>query len=143
MPTILVVDDQPEFRLLLTRSLERAGYEVVTACDGVEAFQKVLVTKPDLILLDVMMPVLDGFRVLETLRSDPEFRSIPVIMVTGRSQSRDLTRGHAHGVDVYLTKPFNREELLLVVRRLLERDARTTNEEGRTTNDQRHVTDHT
>ena len=77
MATILIVDDQPVYRRLLEATLGSAGYQVVAAADGAEAFQRVLAAKPDLILLDVVMPIVDGFRVLETLKSDPEFRSIP------------------------------------------------------------------
>ena len=120
MATILVVDDQLEFRFLLEQVLQRAGYDVMTASDGAEAFQKVLHNRPDLILLDVMMPVVDGFGVLDTLKADPELSSVPIVMLTARDQARDLARGHRRGADVYLTKPLDRDELLLTVQRLLE-----------------------
>ena len=120
MARILIVDDQLGFLQLLKLNLQHAGYDVVTACDGAEAFQKVLSTRPDLILLDVVMPIVDGFRVLETLKTDPELRNIPVVMLTARDTIEDLARGHHYGADVYMTKPFDRDDLLLTIRRLLE-----------------------
>jgi CheY-like chemotaxis protein len=123
MPTILVVDDEPWFLKLLSVYLRRVGYHVVTAHDGAEAFQRVLEEKPDLILLDVMMPVVDGFQVLGTLKTDPELRDIPVMILTGRDQAEDILHGHRHGADFYMTKPVDRDELLLAVRRLLRQHA--------------------
>jgi CheY-like chemotaxis protein len=119
MATILIVDDQPGFVEILKLNLRHAGYNVETASDGAEAFQKVLAAKPDLILLDVVMPIVDGFSVLETLKADPDLRDIPVMMLTARDQAHDLARGHHHGADFYMTKPFDREDLLLAIRRLL------------------------
>jgi two-component system alkaline phosphatase synthesis response regulator PhoP len=120
MPKILVVDDQVHIVRLVQVNLERAGYQVVTAYDGDEALQKVKTERPDLVVCDVMMPKKDGFEVLRELKADPETRDIPVIMLTAKAQDADVFRGWASGVDCYLTKPFNPQELLAFVKRVLQ-----------------------
>ena len=101
-------------------NLKREGYEVVTAEDGKEALEKVAREQPDLVVLDVMMPYLDGFEVLNTMKKDPDTRDIPVIMLTARAQDADVLAGYKSGADCYLTKPFNPKELNTFVRRIFE-----------------------
>ena len=117
---ILAVDDERHIVRLVEVNLQRAGYEVVTAFDGREALEKVKAETPDLIVLDVMMPYMDGFEVLKTLKADPSTAEIPVIMLTAKAQDADVFRGWQSGVDCYLTKPFNPMELLTFVKRIFD-----------------------
>lgn len=117
---ILAVDDEKTIVRLVQVNLEREGYEVVTAYDGREALEKVESEKPDLIVLDVMMPYMDGFEVLQQLKKNPETRDIPVIMLTAKAQDADVFRGWQSGVDCYLTKPFNPMELKAFVKRVFK-----------------------
>src|SRR5438874_13009031 len=117
---ILAVDDERHIVRLVQVNLERQGYEVVTAFDGKEALEKVHSEKPDLVVLDVMMPYMDGFEVLQNLKKDPNTRDIPVIMLTAKAQDADVFRGWQSGVDCYLTKPFNPMELIAFVRRIFK-----------------------
>ena len=94
---ILAVDDEKHIVRLVQVNLERHGYTVVTAFDGKEALEKVAAEKPDLIVLDVMMPYLDGFEVLKELKKDPDTRGIPVIMLTAKAQDADVFRGWQSG----------------------------------------------
>jgi diguanylate cyclase (GGDEF)-like protein len=116
---ILVVDDVPVNVQLLTTYLTSVGYEVVTARDGQEALDQVAATLPDLILLDVMMPKLNGFEVCERLKSDPVTRIIPVIMVTALNEIEDKIKATESGADDFVSKPFNKLELLTRVKSLL------------------------
>jgi len=117
---ILVVDDEKHIVRLVQVNLERAGYEVITAYDGDEALKKVKEERPDLIVLDVMMPKMDGFEVMKHLKADPTTRDIPVIMLTAKAQDTDVFKGWQSGVDCYLTKPFNPLELLGFIKRIFE-----------------------
>ncbi len=117
---VLVVDDERHIVRLVQVNLERQGYEVLTAYDGVECLEKAKSEQPDLIVLDVMMPRMDGFEALQRLKSDPETSHIPVIMLTARTQDRDVLQGYQYGADLYLTKPFSPMELLSLVRRVFE-----------------------
>ena len=117
---ILVVDDERHIVRLVEVNLERAGYDVVTAYDGVEALEQVEEEDPDMIVLDVMMPRMDGFDVLKNLQSDPEYKDIPVIMLTAKAQDADIFKGWQSGVSSYLTKPFNPKELLVFVERIFQ-----------------------
>ncbi len=117
---ILAVDDEKHIVRLVQVNLERAGYAVVTANDGKEALQKVAEENPDLVVLDVMMPYMDGFEVLQNLRRNPATREIPVIMLTAKAQDADVFKGWQSGVDCYLTKPFNPMELLSFVKRIFD-----------------------
>jgi two-component system alkaline phosphatase synthesis response regulator PhoP len=116
---ILAVDDERHIVRLIQVNLERAGYQVSTAFDGNEALKKVEGDKPDLVVLDVMMPRMDGFEVLKRLQANPDTRGIPVIMLTAKAQDADVFRGWSSGVSAYLTKPFNPLELVTFVRRIL------------------------
>jgi two-component system alkaline phosphatase synthesis response regulator PhoP/two-component system response regulator VicR len=117
---ILAVDDERHIVRLVQVNLERQGYEVVTAFDGKEALEKVESENPDLIVLDVMMPYMDGFEVLQNLKKNQATRDIPVIMLTAKAQDADVFRGWQSGVDCYLTKPFNPMELIAFVRRIFK-----------------------
>jgi two-component system alkaline phosphatase synthesis response regulator PhoP/two-component system response regulator VicR len=117
---ILVVDDERHIVRLVQVNLERAGYEVLTAYDGIEAMEKVKTESPDMVVLDVMMPRMDGFEVLKNLQADPRYQNIPVIMLTAKAQDADIFKGWASGVSSYLTKPFNPRELLVFVERIFQ-----------------------
>jgi two-component system alkaline phosphatase synthesis response regulator PhoP len=116
---IMAVDDERHIVRLIQVNLERAGYQVITAFDGPDALKKVENERPDVIVLDVMMPKMDGFEVLKRLQANPETRTIPIIMLTAKAQDADVFRGWASGVSAYLTKPFNPLELLTFVKRIL------------------------
>jgi two-component system alkaline phosphatase synthesis response regulator PhoP len=117
---ILAVDDETFIRRLVEVNLQRAGYRVSTACDGVEALEKVRGDRPDAVVLDVMMPRMDGFEVVRRMKADPDLEEIPVLMLTAKAQDADVFRGWQTGVHCYLTKPFNPMELLIFVKRVLE-----------------------
>lgn len=117
---ILAVDDEKHIVRLIQVNLERAGYEVVTANDGAQALEMVAAEQPDLIVLDWMMPQLNGMETLKRLKANPETERIPVIMLTAKSQDADVFKGWQSGVDCYLTKPFNPMELLAFVKRIFE-----------------------
>ena len=116
--TILVVDDERHIVRLVQVNLERVGYSVITAFDGVECLEKVKAEAPDLIVLDVMMPRMDGFETLKKLRSDESTKDLPVVMLTARAQDKDVLTGYTHGVDLYLTKPFGPLELITMIDRI-------------------------
>lgn len=116
---ILVVDDEKPIVKIIKANLETEGYEVVCAYDGIEALEAVAASHPDLVVLDVMMPRMDGWTVLRTLRSKPETADLPVIMLTALTDIEHMDRGAREGSDVYLTKPFDPTELLALVERLL------------------------
>jgi CheY-like chemotaxis protein len=116
---VLVVDDDDVIRQLITVNLELEGFDVVTAVDGQDALEKVKEAQPRVITLDVMMPRLDGWEAAARLRSDPETAHIKVILLSARAQEADLQRGERIGVDAYLTKPFDPDELIDLVRRLM------------------------
>ncbi len=117
---ILVCDDEKHIVRLVQINLEREGYTVLTAYDGKEGLSKAEAEKPDLIVLDVMMPYMDGFEVLRNLKKNPDTRDIPVIMLTAKAQDADVFRGWKEGVDTYLTKPFNPMELISFVKRIFQ-----------------------
>lgn len=115
---IVTADDDPQLLRLIARNLEFEGYEVLTASDGASALEQIERSAPDLVLLDVMMPKMDGFTVCQRVR---EFSSVPIIIVTARGQDQDKVKGLDSGADDYLTKPFSVEELLARVRAVLRR----------------------
>ncbi len=117
---ILVVDDERHIVRLVEVNLDRAGYEVLVAYDGIEALKKISEDKPDMVILDVMMPRMDGFEVLKKLQADEDLKDIPVIMLTAKAQDADIFKGWSSGVSSYLTKPFNPRELLTFVERIFQ-----------------------
>src|SRR6476659_11476097 len=122
-PHILVVDDSDEVRLLATRILEREGYQVTAADSGVSALKLVQTTIPDLVVSDIMMPEVDGYRLLERLRAEPRLAAIPVIFLSALGDATSLERGNRLGVEHYLVKPFTAKQLLAVVSGTLRRYA--------------------
>ncbi len=119
MPRILAVDDEPNIVRLIQVNLERQGYQVETANNGAQALAKIKANRPDLVVSDVMMPEMDGFELLANIRRDPTLMDLPVIMLTAKAQDRDVMTGYQTGADMYLTKPFNPQELLQFVKRIL------------------------
>lgn len=118
---ILVVDDEPDAVDLVQFNLTNAGYEVLSAADGHEALEKARAFCPDLILLDVMLPEIDGLEVCKLLRRDPATSGIPVIMLTAKAAEIDRVLGLELGADDYVTKPYSPRELVLRVKNLLRR----------------------
>ena len=116
---VLLVDDQPMNVRIMTDCLEKAGYEVFKAYDGDTALRIARESKPDIILLDIMMPELDGFEVTERLRKDPETSVIPIILVTALGETGYKAKGLKAGADDFLTKPVRLVELLARVRSLI------------------------
>jgi len=119
--TILIVDDEPRYVQLVKLNLITEGYLIQSASDGQEAVEKVAAEQPDLILMDVMMPVLDGFSACSRIR---EFSNVPIIMLTAKGEERDRVHGLDVGADDYIVKPFSAQELLARVRAVLRRATR-------------------
>ena len=115
---VLVVDDDDVIRQLITVNLELEGFEVATAVDGQDCLDKVKTVQPKVVTLDVMMPRLDGWEAASRLRGDPDTADIKVVLLSARAQEADLQRGNRIGVDAYLTKPFDPDDLIATVRRL-------------------------
>jgi len=124
MPRILVIDDDSAISELVAVNLEMAGYDVSQAEDGIKGQALALQIQPDLILLDLMLPKVDGFTVCQRLRRDERTKDIPVLMLTALGQTQDKVEGFNAGADDYLTKPFEVEEMLARVRALLRRTDR-------------------
>lgn len=119
---ILVVDDEKAIVDVIRTNLEYEGYDVVTAYDGLEALEKVDQEKPDLVILDIMMPKLDGYEVLQALRGQPETQDIPVIVLTAYPSDIGAMAAFRHDVDSYLSKPFQPEEMISLVERILSEE---------------------
>jgi CheY-like chemotaxis protein len=117
---VLVVDDDDVIRQLITVNLELEGFEVIPAIDGQDALDKVKNARPHVVTLDVMMPRIDGWEAAARLRQDPETSHIKVVLLSARAQEADIQRGEKIGVDAYLTKPFDPDDLIDTVRRLFE-----------------------
>ncbi|MEX0657851.1 MAG: response regulator [Egibacteraceae bacterium] len=120
MARVMAVDDDHVIRGLLEVNLEMEGHEVVMAVDGQDALDKVRAEPPDLILLDVMMPNVNGWQVAEALKSDEATRDIPIIFLSARAMDADVRKGQALGGDAYVTKPFDPIDLMELISRLLE-----------------------
>src|ERR1041385_2182134 len=121
--TILIVDDQKDLALRVQRSLEDAGFDVIIAVDGTTGLQIAKEHRPDLVLLDLTLPDIDGLQVCETLRRDLKAGAVPIIVLSARASEADRVRGLDRGADDYLIKPFNTQELLARVRAALRRAA--------------------
>ena len=117
---ILIVDDDPAILRLLSTNLKARGYEVVTAIDGAQALEIAHREKPDLIVLDIMLPKMSGFEVCKRLKKDPKTSDIPIIMVTALNELGDIERGIDSGTDDFLTKPVNKWELITRVKTMLK-----------------------
>lgn len=119
--TVLIVDDEPGIRLAVTDYLEAVGYTVIAAATGKQAWQLVQQYRPHLLVTDIRMPQMDGYELVKLVRQQPAFRLLPVIYLTECSQTQARIRGYKLGCDAYLAKPFNLEELAVVIRSLLDR----------------------
>jgi two-component system, OmpR family, alkaline phosphatase synthesis response regulator PhoP len=119
MSSILLVDDDPLLRTLVEHKLRLRGFEVISAESGEEGLKQASIKRPDLIVLDAMLPELDGFEVLQRLKEDEVTQAIPVIMLTARKQETDIVSALSKGARDYLVKPFLPEELVMRIRNLL------------------------
>ncbi len=119
---VLVVDDEPDVLLLCRVNLEFEGYEVVEATDGEQAIEQARTEAPDVVLLDVMMPKVDGWQVLTALKDDETLKDIPVVMLTAKVQDQDQVRGWSQGAADYITKPFSPLALSQVLQDVLSTD---------------------
>jgi two-component system, OmpR family, alkaline phosphatase synthesis response regulator PhoP len=116
---VVIVEDEPHIVLSLEFLLERAGYETATATDGAQGLALVRRLRPDVVLLDVMMPELNGYDVCRAIKADPALAGIPVIMLSAKGQEVEVLRGLELGAAAYVTKPFGNTEILDAVRRVL------------------------
>jgi two-component system OmpR family response regulator len=121
MARILIIDDEPDIVETLAMAMEMEGHTVVSAGDGAAGLDAARASKPDLIILDVTMPGLSGYKVARLLKFDAMFAAIPIIMLTGRATSDDRARGAQTGADEYLTKPFAMDALMAAVNNQLKR----------------------
>ncbi|MEI6064942.1 MAG: response regulator transcription factor [Pseudanabaena sp. ELA748] len=124
MPRLLLIDDDPIISEMVTINLEHAGYQVIQASDGIKGQALAIQLMPDMIILDLMLPRVDGFTVCQRLRRDERTKEIPVMMLTAMGQIQDKVEGFNAGADDYLTKPFELDEMLARVRALLRRTNR-------------------
>src|SRR5512139_1836242 len=118
-PKVLIVDDEPFNVDYIEQELADCNYQLITASNGREALDKIYSVQPDLVLLDLMMPVLDGFAVLAQVKADPSVRDIPVIIISAASDSRSVVKGIKQGAEDYLTKPVDGDLLLQKVKEYL------------------------
>ncbi|MGL4621814.1 response regulator transcription factor [Chroococcidiopsis sp.] len=134
--TILVVDDDPGTRLAISDYLEMAGYSVITAADGQQGLDMVETYRPHLMVTDIVMPRMNGYQLVRSVRQHPSFRLLPVIFLTERNKTEERIQGYQSGADLYLPKPFELQELGAAIRNLLERsqmiqsEYRLSQEEG-------------
>lgn len=122
MATLLVIEDEAPLRANLVRLLTAEGYQVITAANGDEGIRRARADRPDLVICDVLMPLVDGYGVLATLRSQPETAATPFIFLTASADKDDLERGLQSGANDYVTKPFKIADLLAAIRRRLPPD---------------------
>jgi DNA-binding response OmpR family regulator len=118
---VLVVDDDPMTRRFVGGLLRQKGHEVHEAVDGEDALRAVHALQPRLVILDIVMPMKDGYEVLETLKADPATKRIPVLVLSMRSREEDIVKGLKLGAEDYVTKPFNAQELMVRIGKILER----------------------
>jgi len=117
---ILMVDDEPEFLEMVKTRLEAGGYEVITASDGQQGLDKAKKEKPDLIILDLMLPKMDGYKVCGFLKKDTRYSGIPIIILSARAQEEDMKLGEELGADAYIIKPFDAPVLLNKIKEFLK-----------------------
>jgi len=120
---ILIVDDEEDIAFSVARRLTASGYEAICAEDGAEGLRRAQTESPDLIILDLMLPKMDGYKVCRLLKFDERYKRIPIIMLSARSQENDITLGRETGADHYMTKPFDSGELLEKIAELLATSA--------------------
>ena len=126
MERVLVVEDQEEIASLLKFKLKSSGYDVILAENGKIALEMAQVTPPDLMILDIMMPVMDGVETMKILKSDEKLKSIPVIMLTAQNTEASVVTGFELGADDYITKPFRTQEFIARVKAVLARHKKET-----------------
>ncbi len=132
---LLLVDDEPGLREAVKDYLQESGFTVQVASNAADGWELVQQNTPDLVISDVMMPQVDGYQFLKQLREDPRFKALPVVFLTAKGMTTDRIQGYQAGVDAYLPKPFDPDELVAIVENLLERRAATTpsrSEDGET-----------
>ncbi|MGB9677212.1 MAG: response regulator transcription factor [Candidatus Ratteibacteria bacterium] len=117
---ILIIEDDPEERLILTRELKKEGYIVYEAQTGEEGLRIFKEDRPDLVILDVILPGIDGWEVLRRIKKGPLSRKVPVMMLTGKSEDSDKIKGYEIGADYYVTKPYNINKLLPIIKSLIQ-----------------------
>ena len=117
---ILIVDDDKDFLKALTTVLENNGYGIVTATDGAQALELARTESPDLILLDIMLPGMNGFKVCRFLKFDENYKDIPIIIISAKADEEDKRLGRQMGAELYITKPFEDEELLQAIKQLIQ-----------------------
>lgn len=117
--TILIIDDEEDMIYAITLQFQAAGFKVISAADGQEGLEKVRKEKPDLIVLDLMLPKMDGYKVSRMLKFDERYKNIPIVMLTSRNQESDKQLGFEVGVDAYITKPFDPRSLVETIEKLL------------------------
>ena len=125
-PRILLVDDEPSILKVVSKRLEVEGYQVLMAAEGQEALTKAQTESPDLIILDLMLPKLNGYEVCTMLKQDTRYQRIPIMLFTAKAQDKDEQLGMECGADAYVRKPFRAQELLETIRRLLAASHRPT-----------------
>ncbi len=123
MTKILIVDDEKDIVETLSFMLKTKGYETITAYDGEEGLKLAKEEHPDLIILDVMMPKINGYKICRLLKYDAKYKNIPIVMVTARSQEGDKLIGEETGADRYITKPFEFSDILDVINELIDKQA--------------------
>jgi DNA-binding response OmpR family regulator len=116
---VLIVDDEPSIIVPLQFLMEQNGYETGVAFSGEEAMETISVSHPDLILLDIMLPIIDGFEVCQRVRENPEWNDIRIILLTAMGSEANIAKGLALGADAYITKPFSNSEVIAKVRELI------------------------
>jgi len=117
---VLIVDDEPNIVTALEFLLKRSGYDVLLATNGAEALEQVEVNRPDVVLMDVMMPIKSGFEVCQRMRERPELAHIKIVMLSAKGSEAEINKGLSLGADLYITKPFSTQELVATINRLFE-----------------------
>lgn len=130
-PRILLVDDEPSIIKMVSKRLEVEGFEVMMAMDGQEALDKAHSEKPDLIILDLMLPKLNGYEVCSMLKQEAQYRAIPIMLFTAKAQDKDEKSGMMCGANAYLRKPFQAQQLLEQIRSLISKAAQTGGNDAR------------
>ena len=125
---LLLVDDEPGVRESVKEYLQDSGFDVQVASNATDAWQMLQQKTPDLVISDIMMPKVDGYQFLKQLREDPRFKTLPVVFLTARGMTSDRIQGYQSGVDAYLSKPFDPDELVAIVENLLDRRTPTAEE---------------
>ncbi len=121
MTRILVADDSPFVLEIVETVLKSEGFEVITANDGMEAWDKIQKEIPDIIIIDVVMPGMNGYEICEKVKADEKLKNLPVMMLTTKAQDKDIELAQASGADLYMTKPFDPDELTGKVRKFFEK----------------------